>query len=345
MTKPMLARAVDRIPQGEYAYEPKWDGFRAIVSCTDAGIEIGSRGGKPLTRYFPELVREFAAQLPAGTVVDGEIVVPTVQADGTGRLDFSALQQRIHPAQSRVDLLAAQTPASFVAFDLIADGSGSLIHLPFAERRARLQQLFAELHPPLFLTAMTTDIAVANEWFERFEGAGLDGVVAKAMDLTYQSDVRAMVKIKHHRTADCVVAGLRRHKNDQDAVGALLLGLYDDAGDLQYVGSTSSFTMDIRREMAEILQPLIVERDHPWLIEDDRARRPGALSRWSAGKDLSFDALEPVLVCEVRYDQLEGDRFRHTTTFLRWRPDRAAEECTYDQLEIPVSYDLSSVMR
>jgi ATP-dependent DNA ligase len=343
---PMLAKAVEQIPEGDFAYEPKWDGFRAIISRDGGGVEIGSRGEKLLTRYFPELVEQFERQLPEGLVVDGEIVVPMTSAEGIGRLDFSALQQRIHPAQSRVELLSRSTPASFVAFDLIAIDGRSLMGESFRVRRRLLEEAASSWVAPLHLTALTTDPMQARQWFESFEGAGLDGIVAKAWDLTYQPDVRAMLKVKHHRTADCVVAGFRRHKGDNKAVGALLLGLHDDRGRLHYVGSTSSFSMAIRREMAEILQPMIVTEGHPWIEEgDEDLRRPGAISRWSAKKDRGFEALDPVLVCEVRYDQLEGDRFRHTTTFLRWRPDRRAGECRYDQLEIPARYDLASVMR
>jgi ATP-dependent DNA ligase len=338
--KPMLAKAVDRLPEGAYAYEPKWDGFRAIVHRRGDEVEIESRGSKPLTRYFPELVEQFRKQLPDGVVVDGEIIVINQE-----RLDFGLLQQRIHPAQSRIDSLSQSTPASFVAFDIVECDHESLHDRPFLDRREQLERVFRSVHPPLHLTVLTRDRKEAVEWFEIFEGAGLDGIVAKAEDLRYQPDVRAMLKMKHHRSADCVVAGFRRHKNDQDAVGALLLGLYDEHGDLHYVGSTSSFTAEIRREMAKILQPLIVADDHPWLTGEGRARKPGAISRWSGQRDRTFDALEPVLVCEVRYDQLEVDRFRHTTTFLRWRPDRDPLSCRYDQLDLPVRYQLSSVLR
>lgn len=342
----MLARAVPEIPLGEFGYEPKWDGFRAIISRTREGAEITSRGAKSLTRYFPELVSECERQLPVGMILDGEVVVTITRSDGTGCLDFAALQQRIHPASSRVELLARTTPASFIGFDLLAVNGASLVTHPFRERRVRLELLFQGLEPPLHLTAITDDPQVAFDWFERFEGAGLDGVIAKAWDLTYQPDVRAMLKVKHHRSADCVVAGYRRHKNDQAAVGALLLGLYDRQGRLQYVGSTSSFAMVLRREIAQVLQPLVVGDGHPWLGEDDEEqRRPGALSRWTGDRDRTFVALDPVLVCEVRYDQLEGNRFRHTTTFVRWRLDRSADECTFEQLEIPADYDLASVLR
>jgi ATP-dependent DNA ligase len=336
----MLAKAVDRLPQGEYAYEPKWDGFRAIVHRRGNEIEIESRGSKPLTRYFPELVDEFRKQLPDGVMVDGEIIV--IDDD---HLDFGLLQQRIHPAESRITHLAKTTPASFVAFDLLRLDGHDLHEQPFLHRRQLLEEAFIDMHPPLHLTVLTHDIEEAAHWFELFEGAGLDGIIAKGHNLKYASDVRAMLKIKHHRSADCVVAGFRRHKNDQSAVGALLLGLYDDQENLHYVGSTSSFTGEIRREMATILEPLIVTADHPWLSEGDEVRKPGAISRWSGQRDRSFEALDPVLVCEVRYDQLEVNRFRHTTTFLRWRPDRDPETCRYDQLDLPVRYQLSSVLR
>lgn len=339
----MLAKAVESIPLGDFGYEPKWDGFRAIVSRSAAEVRIDSRGSKSLTRYFPDLVLQFERQLPVGSIVDGEIIVPA--ADGSGHLDFPALQQRIHPAASRVAALARSTPASFVAFDLIAADGRDLMGVTFMERRRRLEELFASLHPPLHLTALTRDIDLARKWFSEFEGAGLDGVVAKPLQEPYQPGVRAMLKIKHHRTADCVVGGIRRHKNDHNAVGALLLGLHDDQGRLHYVGSTSSFTMELRRQMMTVLEPLVVSGVHPWLDDSDPTlRRPGAISRWSGKRDHAFDALDPVLVCEVRYDQMEGDRFRHTTTFLRWRPDRSAAECNYDQLDVPARYDLSSVL-
>jgi ATP-dependent DNA ligase len=338
--KPMLAKAVEHLPRGEYAYEPKWDGFRAIVHRRGDEIEIESRGSKPLTRYFPELVDQFRKQLPDGVIVDGEIIV--IDND---HLDFGLLQQRIHPAESRISLLAKTTPASFVAFDILQVQGQPLLDEPFLHRRKVLEEVFKSIQSPLHMTVLTHDVDEASDWFDLFEGAGLDGIIAKGHHLGYQPDVRAMLKIKHHRSADCVVAGFRRHKNDQSAVGALLLGLYDEQGVLHYVGSTSSFTSEVRREMAKILEPLIVASDHPWLTEDEKVRKPGAISRWSGQRDRTFVALDPVLVCEVRYDQLEVNRFRHTTTFLHWRPDRDPETCTYDQLDLPVRYRLSSVLR
>jgi ATP-dependent DNA ligase len=347
--KPMLAKSVTKIPSSEvnqYLYEPKWDGFRAIIHREGDSTEIGSRGAKPLTRYFPELVEELSRQIPSGSVIDGEIVMPRVGLDGTGRLDFDALQQRIHPAASRIARLANETPASFVAFDLLALNNESLIKAPLRERRSHLEGLFAAVQPPLYITAATTNHAEAEHWFQQFEGAGLDGVMAKELDATYQCDVRAMLKIKHRREADCVVAGYRPHKSNVDAVGSLLLGLHDEQGRLHFVGSTSSFTMEVRREMTQLLNEFATENQHEWIDGgDDDVRRPGAISRWSSGRDSTFIALRPELVCEVLYDQLEGERFRHTTTFSRWRPDRTPESCTYAQLEIPAAYDLNSVMR
>lgn len=339
---PMLARSVEQIPKGNFYYEPKWDGFRAIIFANDREIYIGSRGEKELTRYFPELVAEFGKQLAGEYVLDGEIVVPRLSAQGSGALDFSALQQRIHPAESRVRRLALETPAHFIAFDLLQVGKEELLKEPFAKRRERLAELLKDCTSPLHLTASTQEFDRAHDWFRKFEGAGLDGVVAKAADLTYQPGERAMYKIKHFRSADCVVAGYRPHKSQPNAVGALLLGLYDD-GLLHYVGSTSSFSTAVRSELAEILEPLRTE-DHPWLGPSEGQRVPGNVSRWTGKKDLSFVPLQPLLVCEVRYDQLEGDRFRHTTTFLRWRNDREPSSCTYEQLELPEPYDLGSVM-
>ena len=335
---PMLAKPTQQIPEGDFIYEPKWDGFRAIVFRSKAGVTIGSRGEKELTRYFPELVTAFESQLSPGTVLDGEIVVPNGHV-----LDFSLLQQRIHPALSRVTRLAQETPAHFVAFDLLQFGNKVLSLSPFLDRRRRLEELAKGFKPPIHLTTSTTDIDQARRWFAQFEGAGLDGVMAKRMDSTYQPGEREMLKIKHFRSADCVVAGYRPHKSQANAVGALLLGLYDDTARLQYVGSTSSFASEARREMAGILEVLRTDT-HPWLTPNSEQRVPGAISRWSGKKDLSFIALHPELVCEVRYDQLEGERFRHTTTFIRWRPDREPESCTYSQLDIPAPYDLSEVM-
>lgn len=341
---PMLASAVAQIPPGQ-CYEPKWDGFRAIVYRDGDEVEIGSRNTKPITRYFPEVVAAIRAELPDRCVVDGEIVIATADARA---LDFEALLQRIHPAESRVRLLAEQTPAVLVAFDLLALGDEDLTALPYAERRARLEEAVPGAGPGVYRTPMTTDLDEARRWFEAFEGAGLDGLVAKAPDLTYQPGKRAMRKIKHERTADCVVAGYRVHKNDEQAVGSLLLGLYDDQGRLASVGVTSSFPMARRRELFAELQPLVTDGDHPWTeaaqAAGSRTPRAAEASRWNAGKDLSFTPLRPERVVEVKYDHMEGPRFRHTTQFVRWRPDRDAESCTYDQLDRPVRYDLAEVL-
>ncbi len=342
---PMLAKAVPDIPPG-MVYEPKWDGFRTVVFRDGDEVELGSRNTKPMTRYFPEVVDAVRAELPARCVVDGEVVVAT--PDGTG-LDFEALLQRIHPAASRVRLLATQTPAVLVVFDLLALGDDDLTSRPFAERRALLEAEVPGGGPGVHRTRSTTDLDEARQWFAAFEGAGLDGVVAKDPRLPYQPDKRVMFKIKHERTADCVVAGYRVHKNDPRAVGSLLLGLYDDAGRLASVGVTSSFPMARRRELFEELQPLVTDsEDHPWTAAaqaaGSRTPREAETSRWAAGKDLSFTALQPERVVEVRYDHMEGPRFRHTTQFVRWRPDRDPASCTYAQLERPVSYDLAEVL-
>lgn len=342
---PMLAKSVKDVPEGEYLYEPKWDGFRAIIFKDGDDVEIGSRNEKPMTRYFPELVESLRAQLPERCVVDGEIVIVTGE-----RLDFEALLQRIHPADSRVRLLAAETPASFVAFDLLALGDEDLTGLPMAQRRARLEEALAEAEAPVHLTRATTDTALAREWLDLFEGAGLDGVVSKPLDLTYQPNKRLMLKTKHERTADCVLAGFRWHKSG-DVVGSLLLGLYDDGGKLQHVGVASSFTMKRRAELVEELAPLRLAEgeDHPWADWENAAaheknRLPGAQSRWSAGKDLSFVPLRPERVLEVAYDHMEGTRFRHSAQFRRWRPDREPESCGYEQLEEPMKFDLADVL-
>ncbi|RKS77682.1 ATP-dependent DNA ligase [Motilibacter peucedani] len=344
---PMLAKAVKDIPTGDYLYEPKWDGFRCIVFRDGDEVELGSRNERPLTRYFPEVVAAVLEQLPERCVVDGEVIVPSATGD---TLDFEALLQRIHPAKSRVDRLAAETPASFVAFDLLALGDDDLVPLPFAERRARLTQALSAARAPVFVTSATDDVSVARGWFESFEGAGLDGVVAKPTATAYQPDVRAMLKIKHERTADCVVAGFRWHKSG-DVVGSLLLGLYAADGALQHVGVSASFPMKRRAELVEELAPLRMDdpTGHPWQQWAEaeahaEGRLPGAQSRWNAGKDLSWVALRPERVVEVRYDHMEGTRFRHTAQFNRWRPDRTPESCTYAQLEVPVSYDLGEVL-
>jgi ATP-dependent DNA ligase len=355
---PMLARPVPQIPDGPFSFEPKWDGFRSIVFRDGDELEIGSRNERPMTRYFPELVEAFTANLPPRCVVDGEIVIP----DASGRrLDFEALLQRIHPAASRVALLAEQTPAHFIAFDLLALGDTDLCEEPFAQRRAALEEALAQVRSPLHLTPATTDRGLAGQWFDQFEGAGLDGLIAKPLDGTYQPDKRVMFKIKHERTADCVVAGYRPHKSSPEAVGSLLLGLYTDAGDLASVGVVGAFPMARRRELFAELQPLVTTFDgHPWHwggaeqaaaaaaagggAPAARNPRSSETSRWNAGKDLSFVPLRPERVVEVRYDHMEGRRFRHTTQFVRWRPDREPRSCTYAQLEEPVKYDLGEIL-
>jgi ATP-dependent DNA ligase len=351
---PMLAKSVPEIPVGEFAYEPKWDGFRAVIFRDGDQVEIGSRNTKPMTRYFPELVEAFTRAdggLPPRCVLDGEIVIP----DAAGvRLDFEALLQRIHPAASRVNLLAAQTPARFVAFDLLALGDDSYVERPFAERRAALLEAMAGAAPPLHVTPATGDAAVAKAWFSRFEGAGLDGVVAKRSGGPYEPDKRVMFKIKHDRTADCVVAGYRVHKSGPDAIGSLLLGLYDANGTLASVGVIGAFPMARRKELFVELQPLVTDFDgHPWAWAEREARgsehrtrtpREAEASRWNRAKDLSFVPLRPERVVEVRYDHMEGVRFRHTAQFVRWRDDREPSSCTYSQLEEPVSFDLADVL-
>ena len=344
--KPMLAKPAAAIPPG-MQYEAKWDGFRAIVHRDGPEIVIGSRSGKPLTRYFPELVQVLLDQLPQRCVVDGEIVV--VSGDGD-RLDFDALQERIHPADSRVRLLAERTPASLVVFDLLAEGDVSLLDTPLRERRTALLRALAEVTPPLHIAPATLDQALAGQWFREYEGAGLDGVMAKPLDLPYRPDQRLMVKVKHERTADCVVAGYREHKSGP-VVGSLLLGLYDAAGRLQHVGVCASFPMRRRAELVEELAPLRMPSaaGHPWADWANEeahttARMPGGPSRWSGDKDLSWVPLRPELVCEVAYDHMQGDRFRHTTRFRRWRPDREPSSCSYAQLDEPVRYDLADVL-
>ncbi|MFF3691523.1 ATP-dependent DNA ligase [Streptomyces sp. NPDC002187] len=342
--KPMLAKAVKRIPPG-MQYEAKWDGFRAIVHRDGDEVVIGSRTGKPLTRYFPELVDELRTQLPARSVVDGEIVIAH-----EGRLDFDRLTERIHPADSRVRMLAERTPASFVAFDLLALGDDSLFDTPLDRRRVMLTEALAGTRPPVHLAPATTDVALAQQWFEQYEGAGLDGIIAKPLDLPYRPDARLMFKVKHERTADVVVAGYRFHKSGP-IVGSLLLGLYDGSGALQHIGVCAAFSAKRREELVEELEPLRMDppEGHPWAAWADEsahesARLPGAPSRWSGKKDLSWVALRPERVVEVAYDHMEGDRFRHTAQFRRWRPDREATSCTYAQLEEPVRYDLSEVL-
>ncbi len=342
---PMLAKSVKDVPVGDYVYEPKWDGFRCIVFRDGDEVELGSRNERPLTRYFPELVSAAREQLPPRCVIDGEVVIA-----GGDRLDFEALLQRIHPAKSRVDLLAKETPASFVAFDLLALDDRSLMRDSFAVRREGLAAAFADAGPPYHLTPATGDVDTARQWFEMFEGAGLDGVVAKPLGGTYEPDVRAMFKVKHERTADCVVAGFRWHKSG-GVIGSLMLGLYNDEGRLQHVGVSASFPMQRRRDLVEELAPYRIDElaNHPWgewaeAQAHERDRLPGAQSRWNAKKDLSWVPLRPELVCEVAYDHMEGTRFRHTAQFRRWRPDRDPLSCRYDQLERPVRFDLADVL-
>jgi ATP-dependent DNA ligase len=353
--KPMLAKPVASIPApdsvaGGLVYEPKWDGFRAIVFRDGDDVVLGSRNEKPLTRYFPELVDAVRTHLPSRCVVDGEIIVRTGD-----RLDFGALQQRIHPADSRVRLLAEQTPASFVAFDLLALGDDDLTGEDFARRRAALESALAESAAPIHLTRVSADADEAVRWFEVFEGAGLDGLIVKHLAATYQPDKRVMLKVKHARTADCVVAGWRAHKqpgpDGQEIVGSLMLGLHDDDGVLQSVGVSATFTMARRVELLEEIAPYALAdgEEHPWSRWQEAEahegnRLPGAVSRWSSGKNLAWHPLRPELVVEVGYDAMEGDRFRHTTQFRRWRTDRSAASCGYAQLERPVRYDLADVL-
>ncbi len=318
----MEAKTSERWPRGEYLYEPKWDGFRS-VSWAGAEPRIDSRNQRPLLRYFPEL-RSALDQLPVGTVVDGEIVVVV-----DGVTDFDTLQQRIHPAASRIEMLSEKTPAEMVAFDLLADRGTDLRERPFTERRERLVALAADLSDPWHLTPQTASEDVAKEWFDEFEPAGCDGIVAKVPDLAYQHGKRAMIKIKHRRTADCVVGGFREHK-DGGKIGSLLLGLFDDNGDLHFIGHCSGFGDADRVAIFERFQELIADDSF-----GDQARAPGGQSRWSADKDLSWTPVQPGVVVEVSYDQLEGDRFRHATRFHRWRPDKDPEQCTMDQLERP----------
>ena len=343
--EPMLAKIAETIPEGAFLYEPKWDGFRAIVFRDRADLYIQSRDLRPLDRYFPELHDALLERLPPQCVVDGEIVIAT--ADG---LDFDALQMRLHPAASRVAKLAAETPSSFVAFDLIAIGDDDLRDRPLSERRERLERALATATPPLHLTPMTHDVGTAREWLDRFEGAGLDGVIAKPASGTYEPGKRAMLKIKHVRSADCVIAGFRWHRAAPGAVGSLLLGLYDDRDHLHHVGVTSSFTMEKRRALAKELEPLRTNAldHHPWRDwaspeNGESVKMPGGQSRWSAGKDLSWEPLRIERVCEVKYDHLQGPRFRHAAIFLRWRPDKQPSDCRYDQLDVTTPYDLARV--
>ena len=341
---PMLSKSVTTIPPGA-SYEPKWDGFRSICFRDGDDVELGSRNERPMTRYFPELVAAATAELPDRCVIDGEIVIATDHG-----LDFEALQQRIHPAASRVNMLAELTPASFIAFDLLALGDEDYMGLPFSERRAALVDALAGTGPAFHVTPATTDPDTAQRWFDEFEGAGLDGVIAKPLTITYQPDKRVMFKIKHQRTADCVVAGYRLHKSGDDAIGSLLLGLYKDDGTLASVGVIGAFPMATRRQLLTELQPLVTTFDgHPWNwavhMTGERTPRRNEGSRWNAGKDLSFVPLRPERVVEVRYDHMEGERFRHTAQFNRWRPDREPRSCTYTQLEQPVTFSLGDIVR
>jgi ATP-dependent DNA ligase len=338
----MLAKAVPAVPEpdsapGGLVYEPKWDGFRGIVAFDGDGVEIGSRGSKPLTRYFPELVDAFRRLLPEPCVLDGEIVVST-EASGGARLDWEALSQRIHPAASRVDRLAQETPAMFVAFDLLALGGRSFIDEPFSVRREALERLVEGLGHPIHITRITDDVELARRWFTEFEGAGLDGVVAKPLAAPYSPGKRVMLKAKHRRTADVVAIGYRVHTSGR-GVGSILLGLYDDRGELRNVGGVSAFSDARRQALVDELAPY-VERDESGAALSGQTDR----SRFASSKDVSFVRLRPELVMEVRYDQLEGLRFRHTVQFERWRPDREPRSCTFAQLDTPVAYDLADVL-
>jgi ATP-dependent DNA ligase len=359
--RPMLAKSVKGIPDpagisvdgiGGLSFEPKWDGFRCLVFKDGDEVELASRNTKPLTRYFPEVVTAMRDQLPSRCVLDGELFVARRDQDGVDRLEFETLQERIHPAKSRIDMLAEKTPAGFVAFDLLALGDLSYVDRPFARRREALELALEGLGGPCFLTRTTTDPGKAAEWFHQFEGAGLDGVVAKPLGAPYLENARTMLKIKHERTADVVVAGYREHKTStpgRPLLGSLLLGLYD-GGELQHIGVSASFTEGRRAELIAQLQPLVVPiEEHPWgrwaeFLTANPDRVPGTQSRWSQGKDLSFTPLRPDLVIEVAYDHMEGRRFRHTAQFRRWRTDREPQSCGYDQLEEPVSYDLGDVL-
>jgi ATP-dependent DNA ligase len=342
----MLAKRVSELPSGEgLIFEPKWDGFRTLVFRDGDEVFIQSRDGKPLNRYFPELIDPLKTQLPKRCVLDGELVIT-----GKHGLEFETLQMRLHPAESRVKLLASTTPASIVFFDLLSEGNRSLCETPFAERRARLESVLAKAQPPLHLTPATRDRATATDWFKRFEGAGLDGVIVKPESGTYQPNKRVMFKVKHERTCDCVVAGFRWHKRgNKDRLGSLLLGLYD-GDNLQHVGVCASFTDAKRRELVRFLEPYRKNalKNHPWrdwaeLTDDELRRMPGAQSRWSTGKDLSWEPLRPELVVEVAYDHMQGDRFRHTAQFRRWRTDKRPRDCTFEQLEVVPPHELKKI--
>ena len=344
----MLAKRVAAIPAGDaWIFEPKWDGFRALVFRDGDEIVIQSRDTKLLNRYFPELVETLRKGLPERCVLDGEVVIATDRG-----LDFDALQLRIHPAASRVKLLSERTPASVVFFDLLCEGDEDLRSVPFEERRKRLEAMLGKAEPPIHITPATRDKAVAQDWFQRFEGAGLDGVMAKPLQGTYEPDKRVMLKVKHERDCDCVVAGFRWHKGGEGtAVGSLLLGLFDDAGALQHVGVCASFPMDKRRELVEFLAPYRENAlaGHPWAAwagseaQEGEQRMPGAQSRWSAGKDLSWQAVRPELVLEVAYEHMQGDRFRHMAQFRRWRTDKTPRDCTYAQLEVVPAQELMEI--
>jgi ATP-dependent DNA ligase len=341
----MLAKLARELPLGDIRYEPKWDGFRGIIFRDGDEVELGSRNERPLTRYFPDVVEAARAQLPPRCVIDGEVVIA-----GDKGLDFDALSQRIHPAASRVAMLARETPASFVAFDLLALEDRDLRQAPFSQRRSELESVLAGVEPPMHLTPLTADAAVARTWFERFEGAGLDGVVAKPAAGTYQPGQRAMWKVKHERTGDFVVAGFRWYQANPTVVGSLMLGLYDEDR-LQHVGVIGAFPAAQRRELVDELAPYLDPDQHPWAdwagwaadAPDDRRRLPGAVSRWNAGKDLSFVLLRPDLVVEAAYEHLQGPRLRHTARFRRWRPDRDPRSCTYEQMDVAVPSLLSEV--
>jgi len=345
---PMLAKRVEELPPGEdWMFEPKWDGVRALVFRDGEEIFIQSRDEKPLNRYFPELLEPLQAALPTRCVLDGEIVIVK-----DGELDFDLLQLRLHPAASRVKLLSQQTPASFVFFDLLSESDRDLRNEPFASRRKGLESLLALAKAPIHITPATGDRALAADWFRRFEGAGFDGVVAKQISGVYEPNKRVMLKVKHERDCDCVVAGFRWHKKgDRTLVGSLLLGLYDDAGALQHVGVCASFSTATRKELVEFLDPYRQNAldAHPWghwaerMAEDGMKRMPGGQSRWSQGKDLSWEPLRPELVVEVAYDHMQGDRFRHTAQFRRWRPDKKPADCTYAQLEVVPPQELAAI--
>ncbi|HEX2833218.1 MAG TPA: ATP-dependent DNA ligase [Thermoanaerobaculia bacterium] len=346
---PMLSSAADALPNGEgWQFEPKWDGFRTLVFRDGDEITLQSRDEKPMNRYFPELLGPLKAQLPERCVIDGEVVI----VGRNGGLDFEALLLRIHPAASRVKMLAEETPSSYVAWDLLAIDDEDLRELPLEERRRRLERAFRKVQAPVHLSPATLDRALAEDWFERFEGAGLDGVMAKRLDSPYRAGERTMIKVKHSRTADCVVAGFRWHKNGPGTmVGSLLLGLYDDQGQLHHVGVTAAFTNKVRKELVEELAPLRKDalKNHPWaawaaaMSGEEGQRMPGASSRWNRGKDLSWEPLRPERVCEVSFDHMQGTRFRHAAHFERWRFDKKPEECRYDQLDVVPAYELEKV--